>query len=516
MNGSDEEKRRSSQVKRDLKLSVLTGPLTFIVPVLSYLFLYPIILTHSSLEVLGIWSLYVTTVSFFTVADIGFSLHLMREAGTDRDEDVLIKLKKESLSAKRFYLLLGLFGIAIVLILKNSLFSYAENVYSSSALFYSALILVIGTTLQLLSSLDAAILSARADNYFVKLVRSVSPIFTYGIAIIGALFYTPIEGFAVGFLLANFFLLIVYYKRIKKKHTTWSRINITLTLKETSERLKELFKQGWQLYSVSLGMILRQPVIRYVIAIIMGLPAVGIFDIAMRVTTTSRDVITSGFASLYPSFSYYYRNKERDKLIEIITISLMVLIPVGAVSLVILVFFPELIYSVWLGDFPVGIISATIILAVWQFITILNVPFWYLLQASHHEKVAAIAIWAHTISVLLLLPLVFTGINISLDQLLIYWMITALLTQVLIYFFVESKLSMFWIVFKNKRLILVFAASILFFVAILLTGLVISFKVAELLIPALIITALFILSLLPFYIPIVKKSFSFKKLNSGK
>ena len=114
MSDNEEEKRRSKQVKRDLKLSVLTGPLTFIVPVLSYLFLYPIILSRSNLEVLGIWSLYVTTVSFFTVADIGFSQHLIREAGIDRDEKTLIKLKKESLSAKRFYLLLGVFGIAIV------------------------------------------------------------------------------------------------------------------------------------------------------------------------------------------------------------------------------------------------------------------------------------------------------------------------------------------------------------------------------------------------------------------
>jgi len=179
----------------------------------------------------------------------------------------------------------------------------------------------------------------------------------------------------------------------------------------------------------------------------------------------------------------------------------------------ILVFFPELIYSIWLGDFPGGIISATIILAVWQFITIMNVPFWYLLQASHHEKIAAIAIWVHTVSVLLLLPLVFTGINISLDQLLIYWTITALLTQILIYFFTESKLSMFWIVFKNKRLILIFLTSILFFVAILFTGLVISFKVAELLIPALVITVLFILSLLPLYIPILKKIFELKNVN---
>ncbi len=102
MRDNDEEKRRSYWVKRDLKLSVLTGPLTFIVPVLSYLFLYPIILSRSSLEVLGIWSLYVTTVSFFTVADIGFSQHLIREAGADREEEILIKLKKELISAKRF------------------------------------------------------------------------------------------------------------------------------------------------------------------------------------------------------------------------------------------------------------------------------------------------------------------------------------------------------------------------------------------------------------------------------
>jgi O-antigen/teichoic acid export membrane protein len=515
MSDADEKKSRSDRVKRDLKLSVLTGPLTFIVPVLSYLFLYPIILSRSSLEVLGIWSLYVTTVSFFTVADIGFSQHLIREAGADREEEVLIKLKKELVSAKRFYLLLGVCGIAIIFLLKNSLFGSSENVYSSSALYYSALILVIGTTLQLVSSLDAAVLSARADNYFIKLVRAVSPVFTYGVAIIGAILYSPIEGFATGFLLANIFLLFVYYKRIKKKHTTWSKINVSLTLKETSARLKELFKQGWQLYSVSLGMILRQPVIRYVIAIIMGLPAVGVFDIAIRVTTTSRDLITSGFASLYPSLSYYYRNKERDKLIEIITISLILLIPVGAVSLVILVFFPELIYSKWLGDFPDGIISATIILAVWQFITIMNVPFWYLLQASHNEKIAAIAIWVHTVSILLLLLLVFTRINISLDQLLIYWTITALLTQILIYFFAESKLSMFWIVLKSRRLKIVFFTSILFFVANLLAGLVISFKIEELLIPALVITTLFVLSLLPLYVPILKKSFALKNVNPG-
>lgn len=513
MSGIDEEKIKSELVKRDLKLSVLTGPLTFIVPILSYLFLYPIILSRSSLEVLGIWSLYVTTASFFTVADIGFSQHLIREAGADREEVILIRLKKESISAKRFYMLIGLCGIVIVFLLKDTLFSPVEKIYSSTALFYSAMALVIGTTLQLISSIDAAILSARADNYFVKLIRSVSPVFTYGVSIIGAWFYSPIEGFAAGYFLASSFLLLIYYIRIKVIHTTWNEFKVSLSFKETSENLKELFKQGWQLYSVSLGMILRQPVIRYVVVIILGLPAVGIFDIAMRVSTTSRDLITSGFASLYPAFSFYYRNKEKDKLIEIITISLMLLIPVGAISCMILVFFPNLLYNLWLGDFPGGIVPATIILSIWQFITIMNVPFWYLLQASHNEKIAAIAIWAHTTSILLILPLVLIGINISLDQLLIYWTISALLTQFLIYYFVESKLSMFWISFKNRNLKIIFSSTILFFAAIFITGFIISFETTLLLVPALIITLLFILSLIPIYISILKKRFAFKSVN---
>ncbi len=511
MTNSDEEKNGAERVKQDLKLSVLTGPLTFIVPVLSYLFLYPIILSRSSIEVLGIWSLYVTTASFFTIADVGFSQHFMREAGVDCKGEILSKLRKEFHSAKLFYLVIGLFGLIIIFLIKDILFASAENIYSPANMFYSAIILLIGTTLQLLSSLEAAILSARADNYFVKLLKSVSPLFTYGIAIIGALISSPIEGFAVGFLMANLFLLIVYSLRIRIKHNEWKQIKVGLTLRETLAQLKGLFTKGWMLYSVSLGMILRQPILRYVVAFVLGLPAAGVLDIAMRLTATLRDFITSGFASLYPSFSYFYRNNKKENLIEILKISLMLLIPVGAVSLIILIFFNEFIYQVWLSDFPAGIISATIILAVWQFITIINVPFWYLLQASRLEKIAAISIWAHTILIFLMVPFTFSGFDVTLNQLLIYWTATALLTQFLIYYYTETKLAMLWIVVKDNRFKVIFLNSLLFIGINILVGVIFSFKVGDILYSAIIITVLFIASLSPYYITILKKSLELRK-----
>ena len=78
------------QIKRDIKLSILVGPFSFIIPIVSYAIIYPVILSNASIEVLGIWSLFVTTASFFSLFDFGFSQHIMREAGIDRNSTDLI------------------------------------------------------------------------------------------------------------------------------------------------------------------------------------------------------------------------------------------------------------------------------------------------------------------------------------------------------------------------------------------------------------------------------------------
>ncbi len=508
---NNDKENNSNQIKHDLKLSVLTGPATFVIPVISYFFLYPIILSRSSLEVLGIWSLYVTTASFFTVADLGFSQHFIREAGKDRDKNILSALKIELVSANRFYLLLGFMGIVCISIFKNSLFSSVENIYPSNGLFTSAFILIISTTLLLISSLDAAILSSRADNYYVRLVKSISPIFTYSFAIIGALIKLPIEGFAVGSVISNLFLIWVYRKRIHNKHNEWFALKTNLSINQTFKSLKNLIQKGWKLYSVSVGLIIRQPILRYVIAFGLGLPATGIFDIAMRITSTSRDIVSAGFGSLYPSLAYFFRINDRIKILEIIRKSLMILMPIGFITAAVLIYNANFIFLFWLREVPAGSVYATGILAVWQLMTIMNIPFWFLLQATHHEKIAAVAIWAHTIFILLLIPLNILKINFSLDQLLIYWTITALFTQILIYVFVEKKLSLFWEVFKDSIFIKILIFSVTYF-CIQITAQTFShgdFINSEILSLGLIV--LFLMALFPLFLPMIKKHLAIKK-----
>jgi O-antigen/teichoic acid export membrane protein len=501
----------SELIKHDLKLSVITGPITFVIPLISYFFLYPIILSRSNLEVLGIWSLYVTTATFFTVADLGFSQHFIREAGKDRDATTLSILKLETVTASRFYLLLGLAGIIIVSIFRDVLFESVSDIYSAGGLFISAIILIISTTVQLISSIDAAVLSARADNYYVKIIKSFSPIFTYSIAIIGALFQMPIEGFAAGALISNLFLVFTYRKRIKRNHHNWQMLKNTLPTQMMFESFKELLKKGWKLYIVSIGMIIRQPVFRYVIALSLGLPAAGIFDIAMRLTSASRDIISSGFGSLFPSLSYFYRINDNHRILEIIRKSLIILLPVGIIAASILIYSADVIYKLWLPVLPSGIVTATAILAIWQLMTILNVPFWFLLQAAHQEKIAAVAIWAHTVLIILLIPLKIYITGLSLNTLLIYWTVTAIFTQLQIYFYVEKRLSMFWDVFKDFMLNKIIILSLIYFIIQIVTQTVIQDSTVNLNLLNLGLAIIFLLVLMPLYLQIIRQHILSKK-----
>jgi O-antigen/teichoic acid export membrane protein len=502
----------SKHVKQDLKLSVLSGPLTVIIPVLSYIFLYPIILSRSSIEVLGLWSLYVTTASFFTVADIGFSQHFVREASKDQSPNILRILKEELLSARRFYLLLGLVGVIILLVFNKVIFVSSEKIYPPSGLLISAIILIISGTIQLISSLDAAILSARADNYYVRLIRSISSIFTYSIAVCGALLDLPIEGFSVGFFISNNFLILVYHRRFKIKHKDWHSVNISAPFKQSLKDLKNLLQKSLQLYSVSIGMLIRQPVVRYVVAISLGLSATGVFDIAMRVTTTLREIAANGFSTLFPFFSYFYRRNDKRKIINVIRTSLIILIPVGFISTIIFIFYSEFIYSIWLKEIPPGAVLATIVLAIWQLITLINVPFWHLLLASHNEKIAAISIWAHTLSILLIIPLKLIGIEFALYSLLIYWTATSLLTQLLIYISVERKLSLLWIVFKSKQIISIIIINVIYFILTMFTGRLIETEIGIPHPEKLALTVLFLITLAPFYIKLLKQNVPLKKI----
>ena len=55
------------------------GPLRVLVPAGGYAILYPIILSVSGAEVLGLWSVLASAFAYLNVADVGFSQIIVRD-----------------------------------------------------------------------------------------------------------------------------------------------------------------------------------------------------------------------------------------------------------------------------------------------------------------------------------------------------------------------------------------------------------------------------------------------------
>ena len=109
------EDKSDDRMHRDNWLSVLIGPLKFIVPTLSYLVLYPLMISRTSIEVVGLWSLFATIISFIGMTDIGFSQLLIRDAGPDRSQHYS-NVYADYITAQRCYILILLVLITIFIV----------------------------------------------------------------------------------------------------------------------------------------------------------------------------------------------------------------------------------------------------------------------------------------------------------------------------------------------------------------------------------------------------------------
>ncbi|MSN25636.1 MAG: oligosaccharide flippase family protein [Geobacter sp.] len=416
-------------------------------------------MSRSSIAAVGVWSIFASIVTFVSVADIGFSQLLTREAGLAQKVESK-EVYKDYIAAKRAYYIILIAFSLFFLTFKQYLLLLIGNSYSGS-LTVAVLVLLTGSIAQLIAKLDAAILSAWHENVTVQVSTAIAPVFMYIISLIGAWFRMPIEGMALGTLMSGITTVTILRLRINKVNPDWHKLQTKILWINSLERLPSLFSRGWYLYSSSIALLIRGPLYRFIIASLLGLQAVAAFDIAMRLTQMAREVIASGFSVLYPTFNYYYRTNDHTRIIDLIRFSLFILLGGGTFIIGVLVVGGEQLLKLWLGLVPLGALDSIRWLGLWQIITIINVPFWYLLQAAHLEKVASTSIWVHTILIIALIP-ASQIIRLDLNILLIYWISSSVLTQLLIYFHVHTRLNAFICVFNSLRMIVFLAINLLF------------------------------------------------------
>ena len=457
---------KSFSIQHDVGLSVIIAPFKYIVPILSYVILYPLILNKNGYAVIGLWSLLRTITSYVSLTDVGFSSLLTREAGKDRTSEYISKLYKDYVVSQRFYIAICLFLLSILFISGDTITSLLKETYSGISVTGSIGLLFISATLSLLARLDAAVLSARNENYYVQIIIVLLPIFTFSFAIYGAAIGYPIEGLSVGTLTASVVQFLSYRRRLKSYHKEWINSKTPLKFSETCVVIKALIHKGWHFYSISLAMILRDPSFNWIIAYLLGLEALGIYSIAQRIVVTARDLIASGFTSLLPALAYLHRTDKKDEISFLLHVALLFLLSSGAGIMGTIIATADFILPLWLGKIQEGVISTIRILGVWYVITLASIPFWYLLQALRYESKASLSIWIHTFSILILIP-INSVIKLNLYYILIYWVLIGFFCQILIYFYVKKTIPFFWDLIFNKRIIINFIVTFSFLITAL-------------------------------------------------
>lgn len=425
------------RIARDVRLSVLLGPTRLLVPAAGYAVLYPVIIARYDLAVLGVWSLLASVAALFAAGDVGFTQTLARDAGSSAPEDVE-RTAKDYAAGRTFFAALLVVSTTLAVPVAWAV-SDGEQ-YSRTGLALSTAFVCAGAALQLLARLDGALLAAHQDNTFTNVVLGFAPLGMFGLGLSGALVGYPIEGLAGGSFVAGAVAYGAVHRRARRRGLLPAR-GPARPLRERATALYQSTRRGWHFYTMSVGMIIRFPLWRFVIATCAGLPAAAVFDIALRICQTIRDVAASGFSVLLPTFGHYHRTGDKARMVAASQNTLLVLVPAGATMLAGFLSLESALLPLWLPEVPRDLPGAITLMGLWTFITLFNVPFWYALQASGLERVASRSIWLHSASLLLMLPAqaIFAP---SLIALLTYWIATSVLTQAAIYLKAHESLGL--------------------------------------------------------------------------
>ncbi len=419
------------KLSKDVVRSIVLGPGRLLLPV-GYLLLYKLIISEFGFSTFGLWSMFASVMSYALLIDIGFSQLLMREGRvyTNFSETDFCK---DYLSTVLFYLFAGILGLTFLLIL-FLIFDVSSRIdevqLNEGILFWSIVGAIVGSVLKLASRSNHAVLAVYELNYFAVGVQVVASILLIVLCGIFVFLDLPIVGFSISYFVASLFEFFVSFKRMKSV-SDLRKFPEKLGFLKLSCRAIEMIFRGRFLYLSSLGGLIREPLVRGVIISCFGLIAVGIFDIALRLTKTVRESIASGFSSTFPVFSRLIKNGEISQINAYVNDILAIVLPFGTFALSFLLLLQKPIYELWLGEHSSEIELVTFYLIVWHWITLFNIPFWFLALASKEERAATLSLWIHT-GLVALLPIWIIYLKLDLVNVIQYWLISSLITQILI------------------------------------------------------------------------------------
>jgi O-antigen/teichoic acid export membrane protein len=327
----------------------------------------PFLITNLGESWYGLWLLVGSIIGFLAILTLGLSSAVQRYLSIENTLDKQTEYNQTLNSSLAVFIIASLLAIVIasVIALLPSLF--ISDVELIESFKYLVLLMGLNIAISFISSPFRAIL---ATDYKFSLISAVELITILSKAGLSFLFITMdynVVALGVATLIGNSLgksILIIYAIKLTKK------IRFSLTL-ITKHKLIILFKYSSKTMLAWLGDVLRFSVDNIVITAFVGLTAVTIYNLPLRLYNYASQFIITSLGVLQPFFSQKAGEKDGEAIRHKFELACGVAFALGAILAAGLFVFGYEFISLWIGEYEevktlIYIFPAMILLATSQ------------------------------------------------------------------------------------------------------------------------------------------------------
>ncbi len=431
--------KEDATIHRNLKLSVLLGPIRMLMPALLNMILYAWLIRSGGIRLVGVWASIQLMLFYFGALDLGLGRLIQHEIAARSISDNKLESNCRTLIA-----VYCMIGATLIFALLYYFQHYQEQLiiygWPRRELIMLVIIVIISAVLTMISNLESAILIGNHKLYLVQWIEILQSVTHFIVSAIGLIFGYPVAGLVIGLLLsllcrltATCLMLYRYFP-----HQLWlaPRVRDILSLIELGRRAKYFS-------TLYVAEYFRYPLIRLIILSSLGTVSLGIYDMANKIPQMLRDAFGSGLNAIFPAFSSWKSCKNKNVSIEALRGAITYVSTTSVFLLGLYYAFSQHILSVWIGSGSSvdHICNITKILTVWWLISSYMIPYWWAALGLGLVKSCSLLYWFH-VMILIIGWRLGVKLNFGLAEYAWILLVTGVIIQLMFFMYLEKKTRM--------------------------------------------------------------------------
>lgn len=427
---------KKSSLLSQLRVNILSGPLTSGLNILVMAISYPMYLHYLGYEKVGVWLLLSTVQTFAQLGLLGIGPALTKLVAEERGRGNNARAQAYISLSTAILAITGSIALIALYLFRGQIvgsmgMSPANSAIASAILPWVGLL----TALNFLNQATTATLAGVGRIDIANYDATLGKLFALGLEAI--LLFKKVG--LIALLFGDFAGCLVIQVAGSIQLRRIAGLHLLKDLAWDRERFNRLVHFGGSMFVVSLAVLLEAPFNKWALSRYAGVALVPIYDIAFNGSMQLRGLLEVGLRALMPAISHRLANDTTEARSEVrqlyrrTTLSLLAILPVGYV---VAIFIAKPMLKLWLGSrFVPQIVGTFDIMSAAAIVSLIAVPAYFTLMASGHVRDCMVS---HLISASINVMVIVSAIALT-GHLSIYLAATSVLITI-----ASSSLYLLW------------------------------------------------------------------------